>query len=119
MERYRDLDTATRQQWHDQFISVLRLAKEVFGNDTFRITEKDGKKKLSQPLYDAVMVALDRLLEHRNALVNNKSRIVDRLNRKLRQEKFYALVVGRPNTADAVKKRLKGVESLLRRVAGI
>jgi hypothetical protein len=119
MKEHRALDETTRREWSARFLSLLGLAKDIFGKDTFRITDHDGKKKLSQPLYDAVMVSLDRLYEHRQALLTNKVRIVEQLNRKLRQKAFYALVVGRPNTAGAVKTRLRKVELLFRRVAGI
>ena len=119
MERHRAVDETTRREWSQRFLSLLHLAKEIFGKDTFRITDRDGDRKLSQPLYDAVMVSLDRLYERRQALLTNKARIVEQLSRKLRQKAFYALVVGRPNTADAVKTRLRKVELLFRRVAGV
>jgi hypothetical protein len=114
MEDNKDIDTATEEKWRHEFLERLQLANDIFGADTFRIEDDTGRKSLSQPLYDAVMVALDRLYTHRVALLRERADIKASLRQRLKHEQFYELVVGRPNTADAVKERLDRVEKLLR-----
>lgn len=114
MEDYRPLDQATVTKWRTEFVERLQVAKDIFGDETFKIDEGSNRKTLSQPLYDAVMVSIDRLYARRAELVRAKSKITAKLGKKLRRRKarFYELIVGRANTADAVKKRLDAVEKL-------
>jgi hypothetical protein len=112
MEDHRNLDDPTRSKWRTEFLDRLQLAKDIFGADTFRIVDESGRKTTSQPLYDAVMVALDRLYARRTELLHAKTQIAAKLRQRLNHEKFYELVVGRGNTADIVKKRLDKVEKL-------
>jgi hypothetical protein len=112
MKDHRNLDDALRDRWRTEFLERLKLAKGIFGADTFRIEGENGRKNLSQPLFDAVMVAVDRLYARRTELLSQKAEIAAQLRRRLKHEKFYELVVGRPNTADALKKRLDIVERL-------
>lgn len=95
-----------------RFDDVLSLSREIFGSDTFKI-EDDGKKELSKPLYDAVMVAVDRQFENRIRLLEEKSKIVTKLNQKIKNEAFYELIVGRANTAESVRQRLDQIEKIL------
>ena len=119
MERNRNLDQKQRKEWHNRFIDILKLSREIFGKNVFKISEEETKKKPSQSLYDAVMVSLDRLYDHRNKLIKKKARLCEAMNQKLREEIFYALIVGRPNTAKAVKQRLDQTERLFRNVIGL
>ena len=47
-------------QIEEDFKERIKLAKDVFGAKMFRYTDMHGKAQTSQPLYDGVMVALDR-----------------------------------------------------------
>ncbi len=112
MADHRNIDDPTKEKWRTEFIERLQLAKDIFGADAFRLDDGTGRKETSQPLYDAVMVAVDRLHSRRADLLREKVRITDELLANLKQKDFYELVVGRPNTADAVKRRLDAVENL-------
>jgi hypothetical protein len=111
MQKHRNIGAQTKDAWRSEFVERLQLAKAIFGPDTFKLDE-DGRKTLSQPLYDAVMVALDRLFDQKAALLREKTKIAATLQERLGDEEFYALVVGRPNTAEAIKERLDAVEKL-------
>jgi hypothetical protein len=117
MEDNKDIDDATGAKWRREFLERLQLARDIFVQDTFRIEDEDGRKILSQPLYDAVMVALERLYPRRAELLRHKSEIAAKLRQRLKNKhnKFYELVVGRPNTAEALKQRLDKVEQLFLR----
>lgn len=94
------------------FISRLELAYELFGDLTFRLPG-EGKGKLSQPLYDAVMLGLDRHYSNREILIQNRQPILRKMYQALENEEFYALITAKANTADAIKSRLTAVETQL------
>jgi hypothetical protein len=52
------------------------------------------------------MVALDRLWESRAKLISAKTRIADKITRLLKNEDNFEIIVGKPNTAKAVQKRM-------------
>ena len=89
------------------FKDRIKLAKEVFGAKVFRYTDKDGKPQLSQPLYDGVMVALDRLWPKRKETLAAKTAVVKSVERLFRDDHAFEVIVGKPNTAKAVLKRLE------------
>jgi hypothetical protein len=72
----------------------------------FRYIDEDGNWQLSQPLYDGVMVALDRLWEKRKDLLSSKAKIISNLESLLKDPEAFDVIVGRPNTANAVRKRM-------------
>ena len=110
--------------FEDRFLTRIELAYQVFGKNAFEIITKRKtatpgiiaiSDKHSQPLFDALMVALDRLYEHRISLIANKKIISKDFKSRLEaDDDFYALIVGRANTAAAVKERIDAVETLLR-----
>jgi hypothetical protein len=97
------------------FLSRLKLAKALFGSETFRLDEGDAKSKLSMPLYDAVMVSVDRLWNDRSALRHQRKTIASSLRKQLSKPHAYELVVGRPNTSKAIKDRIALVERLMKK----
>ncbi|WP_051361503.1 DUF262 domain-containing protein [Desulfuromonas sp. TF] len=100
------------------YMSRLTLAHNIFGENTFRLPPRDGgARKLSQPLYDAVMIALDRLYARREDLLANAASLQRRLDEALTDNgAFYELVVARANTAESIKKRLNQTEALFESV---
>jgi hypothetical protein len=93
------------------FKSRIDLAFALLGQDAFKIKEGgDGKQNLSQPYYDAVMVACDRLFDRRTELLRKKAALRKMLKDELSKSINYELIVGRANTAESIKKRLDFVE---------
>lgn len=94
------------------FKSRINLVYELFGLTAFQLKElESGKIKASQPFYDALIIACDRQFENRIKLISKKARLRKLISGALSDEKNYELIVGRANTADAIKKRLDLVES--------
>lgn len=120
-----DWDDGKCNEFKSKFLSRLDIAHKVFGKSAFRITTRRkisneesiaSKDKHSPPLFDAIMVALDRLYSDREKLVARGKDISREFKGKLDQDpEFYALIVGRANTADAVKRRINVVEQLFRK----
>jgi len=99
------------------FLEALETCRAVFGEKTFRLKNEEGKYLLSQPLYDAQMVAINKLKEFKDVLVKKRIAIQNQLETALRSEELYELVVGRPNTSAAIKDRLAQVEQIIRKAA--
>ena len=111
MKDYENPSSDEIEEMKDAFVTRLELAHQVFGDRTFRyLEENDGQWKLSQPLYDATMVALDRLYSNRRKVIAKKNAILKSLRRRLLRPAVYAIVVGRPNTAKAIHKRIDLLE---------
>ncbi len=113
-----------KSELEDRFLTRLDLAHKILGRGTFKIATKKkissaesiaSKDKHSPPLFDAIMIALDRLYPHAKALIPHGKEIAKEFKAKLdNDDEFYALIVGRANTADSVKKRIAVVEQLFR-----
>jgi len=92
----------------------IRIAHEIFGEHTFRIREANGKWTLSQPLFDAVMVAVEKLASSERRLIFRRGRIAAALEASLKSQRVYEIVVGRPNTAKAIRQRIAIVLRVMR-----
>jgi hypothetical protein len=112
MEQHLDASVDELVSLEADFTSRLELARELFGERTFRLPG-DGAGKPSQPLYDAVMLALDRLYAEKDRLLANSDTVRSRLAAALEDEQFHELIVARANTAEAIKTRLATVERLI------
>ena len=77
-------------------------------------SDEDGPGRLSTPLYDAIMVALDTLYDSRDALRARRSEVARSVRDALKKSENYEVFVGRPNTANAIKLRQDLAKSLLR-----
>ena len=106
MEKRQNATPAEIATFEADFKERVRLAQEVFGAKTFCFPDKHGDWQLSQPLYDAVMVALDRLWDKRKGLVRSKAKVMQSLEHLFKDEAAFEVIAGKPNTAKAVIKRM-------------
>jgi hypothetical protein len=91
----------------DDFDSRLRLAHDVFGAHAFQYEDAKGEWQPSYPLYDGVMIALDRLWERRTKLIAAKAKVAANLAKLLKNPDDFGVIIGKPNTAKAVLKRME------------
>jgi hypothetical protein len=117
MEENIDLTEQEIDTLRQCFESRLKLAYDIFEERTFRYVDEDGNWKLSQPLYDGIMVALDQLWEKREKLLTKKKEIRNAIEALLRRPKAYEVIIGRPNTAKAIIRRLELLASNIQRAA--
>ena len=106
MERNIGLDTNQVRRLGSTFKSRLKLAESIFRAETFRYKDTYGKLRLSRPLYDAVMVALDMLWDKREQLLAKRAEVVSSVTKLLKRKKAFAVIVGKPNTARAIHERI-------------
>jgi hypothetical protein len=115
MKENRDVPLRQVEELRRTFLNCLRLAHAIFGQYTFRIPTTNGKWTHSQPLFDAVMVATETLAQREKKLIANSDKILAALQEALNKADVYEIVVGRPNTAKAIKDRISIVLDLLKR----
>jgi hypothetical protein len=113
MTENRDMGDDHFAELQKTFNSRLNLVSKIFGRDAFRLPDSRGGKH-SRPLFDALMIAADRLWEDRKELTSKRSRAQAKVKALLMRENSYEIIVGRPNTAEAVKTRIALVEKALR-----
>jgi Protein of unknown function DUF262 len=89
------------------FRARLKVAHRIFGEHAFHHENERGHWIPSWPLYDGVMVAIDRLWLKKDDLIKNRAEIVKGLTKLLNNKAAYEVIVGRPNTAKALEKRLE------------
>jgi hypothetical protein len=90
----------------EDFRARLKLAHGIFGDQVFRFEDENGKWQLSQTLYDGIMIALDRLWTRRDRLLSSRARIVGSVAKLLGRKSAFEVIIGRPNTAKAVRRRM-------------
>ena len=97
-----------------QYLDRLKTAIDIFGDQTFKLPNAKGKSMHSQPLYDAVMISIDRLYPERKKLLSKKTQIGAKLHKELENNKFHELITAKANTAASIRQRLDRVEELFR-----
>lgn len=97
----------------NDFIQALDVAVEIFGAGAFRVGAGENGR-LSRPLFDAEMIALSRLMKQRVTLIDKREEIKAKIAGLTAEgTATYDMIVGRPNTADAIKKRIDAVQSVI------
>lgn len=91
-----------------KYLTLLRSLYNTFDEQPFRLPTIN---KPSRPLYDALMVALS-FQDDFNPAAKAK-RIAKRLEDYLNDKDSYDVLVGRGNTVDAIKDRVKLAEKIL------
>lgn len=96
------------------FMSALELAIAIFGKRTFQIKNDKGRWVHSKPVFDALMIASERLLPHAGRLIRNKKGIFEEFQGRLTgSPDFYDTLIGKANTAQSIKDRLQLMHDLL------
>lgn len=111
MKRNKRATKADLNQFREDFVSRLKFARHIFGKSAFKLPGK--KPQLSRPLFDAVMISLDRLWSERSNLIKNRKEIRERFPSLFEDPSVYELIVGKPNTAQSIKDRIKTVREFL------
>jgi len=114
MERRANSTAENLENDRELFVQTLAKAQNLLGNSAFRIPSRDGARMvLSRPLFDAVMVALARLRDQWPAL-QDAAAATEAMNViKTPPSASYELLVGRANTAQAIKDRIRLVGDTL------
>lgn len=113
MDGYKSLAENDLDALRKDFRSRIDLARELFGNNAFHLVDPAGNTgSLSQPYYDAIIVACDRRFADRVVLRKKKASLKKALLKATSKPDAYELIVGRANTAEAIRRRLDFVEQV-------
>lgn len=118
MEREQNITEHQAKEYETLFIERLDACNKIFEATTFKLPEDKSSMKLSQPLFDAVMVAVDRLYSRKDELIPKRKKIQSDFSKALKDKNNYELVVGKPGTADAIKRRSDFVFDFLNNFLG-
>lgn len=96
------------------FVGALDKAIALLGDEAFKMPNRDGNRMvLSRPLFDAVMVAIARM-QGQWAQLQDSEAVRAAMNAiKNPDMENYELLVGRANTAQAIKDRIHLVRNTL------
>jgi hypothetical protein len=98
----------------EEYLSRLRMAREIFGPRPFLLPAGSGPRRLSAALYDATLVALHRLWKSELDLPGHSEGIRKRLAEEYEDAERAAILTAQGNTANAVKARIAALETVLR-----
>lgn len=117
MKRYRHAGEKDIQTLRTDFADSLDLCVTIFGDEVFRIPrhgKHSGKQQLSRPFFDAQMVVMHEFSDDRPSLIRQGKAIRASVRRlALPSSESYELMVGRANTAVAVKDRIEAVRNAI------
>lgn len=115
-ETYQDAPASTLADLRSRFVRSLEAAAQIFEKDVFTVPGPNDQRKQSEPLFDAVMVALDHTSDADIAsLLRKKTAVQKALATDIRNEKHYEVLVGSPNTSKAVKARIALMHRIYRK----
>ena len=116
MIRSRKFTDADIEHLRKDFVDTLTLAHDIFGDllfHPFDVKEAEWSPNPQRAFFDAVMVGINRLLEHGNALRAKKGEIVQK-TRLLFETLPNGTFTGRGNTKKDVQERIELFEKGLR-----
>jgi len=114
MESNQSAEEGQLREWRSAFQNAVAVSNSIFGERTFRVPNAEDRWIHSQPLFDAVMVAVDSLMSYQNQLIRRRVAINNALLKALRKKAVYEIIIGKPNTAKAIKQRISIVTRLLK-----
>jgi len=117
MEKSATLSTAAVKDLESEFLARLAVAHDIFGEHAFRYRNKKGRWLLSRPLFDGILIALDTTWSKRATLLKRKEAARKALANLLQDPDSYVVLVGKPNTANAVKARIDILTKLFQGIA--
>jgi hypothetical protein len=116
------LDRALEQKLSQEQADALALEfrerfdflYKIFDSAPFVLkSQSDQKERVSAAVYDAAMVALNGLWEQRAKIAADSDQVVARMAKANADPDQYEILVGRGNTADAVRDRIKLLRNIL------
>jgi hypothetical protein len=107
MEQRVKISEAETEVLEQNFRERFAFLHALFDGAPFRLPpDEKGRTRVSAALYDASMVAIDRLWSDRDAIEADKPRVQARMAATLANEEQLTVLTGQGNTANAVRERI-------------
>lgn len=102
----------------EEYLSVLKIGDEIYGDKLFRLLNKNGelKGRRSVPLADATLLAIRKYQSKHEKLVQAKDKILQGTIKLLKDTETYEILVGRGNTKKAIEVRIDKMSELVKSV---
>jgi hypothetical protein len=114
MESRMSISDDEAEELTEEFEERLEAAYEIFGPTPFLLpADEKGRRRISAALYDATMVALDRLWDDKDELIAASDDIQERLDEEFENDESAPILTGQGNTAQAVRERINLLETIL------
>jgi hypothetical protein len=98
-----------------EFRNLFEYCFNLFDGKPFEISAPgEEKSKVSAALYDACMVAACRLTDSLDEIIADKENVQERLADAVQDAEQYEIIVGRGNTAEAVRDRINLLQNILK-----
>lgn len=98
----------------EEYKTRFNFLYNLFDKKPFLLKSKDdSKERVSAAIYDAAMVAMNNRWESRELIEANKYQVHVRMAAAIEDERQYEILVGRGNTAESVRARIKLMEEIL------
>ena len=108
------LNDTEADQLEKDFCSRFSFLYKIFESNLFKIPAVgDRKEILSAALYDASMVAIDRVWNQKDKVISDREGVNVRLRSAIENDDEYELIVGRKNTAESVRNRIDLLQNIL------
>lgn len=111
MEDWMQMDDSTAVLARKEFLERLEVAYDLFDKMPFRLSD-DESSKPSESMYDAVMIAIDRLWKDKDKLLSAKTHVKNRYWAALDTTEKIEQFSGRANTSSDVKSRINAMTNL-------
>lgn len=112
MEDWMEMDDTSAVAARKEYLERLEVAYNLFDQKPFRLGQGDSDKP-SESMYDAVMVAINRLWASRDNLLLAKAHVAQRYWAALDTPEKIEQFSGRANTASDVKSRINAMTVML------
>ncbi len=96
-------------KFENDYMSYLYSLKDIFGDAIFYLPKV---KKLSIPMYDALMVAYSLVVDNGNTIID-KDIICKSLNQTLEDTKGYEILTGKLGTSQSIWDRVDLAKKIL------
>lgn len=119
MEQHLNCGESVISELRDDYLRCLEISNEMFGDQIFRLPGNHGNGKASVPLYDAMMIAIDRLKGHDKNLIGAGAKANNILLKRLDDKHCYEIVIGKTGTAKSMQERIDLLTDVLKEAAAI
>lgn len=108
------LDKAGADVAGEEYKSRFKFLYDLFDKKPFVLRSRtDEKERVSAVVYDAAMVAMNNRWSSRDCIFADKAQVIARMAAANADENQYEMLVGRGNTAEAVRDRISLLEKVL------
>ncbi|RYH74449.1 DUF262 domain-containing protein [Flavobacteriaceae bacterium 144Ye] len=114
MKRNMDISNNELDKLKQKFIDALSLSKEVFGEDTFKLTNPESNRTYTlKNLYDAIMVVFYELKGKKEIILKNKKKIQKRIETFFSKQENFESLSRRKGNAKEIKEMKKIIKDII------